>query len=93
MSTEDRLLVRRWLNERDPDAFKDIVNKYANMVFAVCKRILRNDADAEDTTQESFLVLAKGKCAKREFIGAMATHRRHRSRIGSCAQQRQPAQA
>jgi RNA polymerase sigma factor (sigma-70 family) len=79
MSTEDRALVQRWLNERDPDAFKDIVNKYANMVYAVSKRILRNDTDAEDTTQESFLVLAKGNAKNVNSLGpwlhTVATHR------------------
>ncbi len=79
MSNEDKIMVGRWLTNRDPDAFKDIVNKYANMVYSVSKRILRNDADAEDAMQESFLVLAKGNTRHVKSLGpwlhTVATHR------------------
>lgn len=57
----DLALLERWLDRRDAQAFKEIVARYASMVYATCLRILRNSADAEDVTQECFETLALGR--------------------------------
>jgi RNA polymerase sigma factor (sigma-70 family) len=60
MSPADELLVERWTNSSDADAFGEIVARHARMVYATSLRITRNHADAEDVAQECFLALAKG---------------------------------
>jgi len=44
---------------RDPEAFRQLVLAYQSMVYCTCRRILDQDADAEDATQETFIKLAK----------------------------------
>ena len=41
----------------DPSAFEIIYQKYASRVYALCLRMLRDPAEAEDLTQEAFLQL------------------------------------
>jgi RNA polymerase sigma factor (sigma-70 family) len=58
MVATDEELLQRWVSGHDAEAFKDLTARYANMVFATCRRILGNDADAEDIAQECFMTLA-----------------------------------
>lgn len=55
----DDFLLLRWHDQRDAHAFHEIARRHAPMVYATCKRILRNAAEAEDLTQECFLFLAQ----------------------------------
>ena len=57
VSASDTALWERWKHQRDPDAFGEIVSRHSGMVYATCKRILKNAADAEDAAQECFLEL------------------------------------
>jgi len=59
MSPRDTALLERWVARRDAEAFNELVSRYAGLVYATCKRILRNEADAEDVAQECFLTLAQ----------------------------------
>jgi len=54
---EAELLVR-YSREQDPEAFRALVESHQDMVFAACRRILGNRADAEDATQDCFFRLA-----------------------------------
>jgi len=59
MSPLERQLLARYAAERDADAFRRLFVLHKNMVYATCRRILGNRADAEDVTQACFLNLAR----------------------------------
>lgn len=79
MDTGDRELLRRWSNDRDADAFHEIVSRYAGMVYGACLRILSNPQEAEDVSQDCFLTLATAPTRVRSSLGGwlhkLATHR------------------
>ncbi|MCP4644309.1 MAG: sigma-70 family RNA polymerase sigma factor [bacterium] len=61
VSTTDNVLLERWTRGRDAHAFAEIVERHSGMVYGVCRRILRNPADAEDVAQDCFIELAHAK--------------------------------
>ncbi len=79
MSPADHILLARWQERRDANAFQDIVARHGAMVYAVCRRILRNPTDAEDVAQECFLALAQADSGSVRVLGGwlhrFATHR------------------
>lgn len=58
MPVADGELLGRWIERRDPEAFRALVTRYASMVYATCRRVLGNAAEAEDVAQECFETLA-----------------------------------
>ena len=58
MDTEDSILLRRWISERDADAFVQVAMRHAKMVYSVALRILGNSHDAEEVAQDCFETLA-----------------------------------
>jgi RND family efflux transporter MFP subunit len=54
----DEDLLRVFRADRDEGAFGIIVRRHGGLVFDVCRTILRNDADAEDAFQATFVALA-----------------------------------
>ncbi len=67
----DSHLLDRFLSERDEAAFEALLKRHGPMVLGVCRRILRNEADAHDAFQASFLVfLRKAACIQpRSLVG------------------------
>ena len=61
MDMDDSILLRRWVSERDADAFVQVAMRHAKMVYRVALRILDNSHDAEEVAQECFETLASLK--------------------------------
>jgi RNA polymerase sigma factor (sigma-70 family) len=55
----DRQLLELFTHENDEDAFAVLLERHGAMVLAVCRRVLRDDHDAEDAFQATWLILAR----------------------------------
>src|SRR6266487_2008523 len=55
----DSVLLQRYSQTKDAQAFAQLVQRYAAMVFSVARRITGNVHDAEDVAQGCFMELAK----------------------------------
>jgi RNA polymerase sigma factor (sigma-70 family) len=62
----DTDLVQAFVGRRDPLAFEQIVRRHGPMVLGVCRRVLRDPADADDAFQATFLVLLRRAGSLRE---------------------------
>ena len=70
----DRQLLERFANRRDASsdaAFEVLVLRHGPMVLRVCRNMLRDEADAADAFQATFLVLVRrrGTIRKLESVG------------------------
>ena len=79
MTPTDMALVEQWMERHDAEAFHEIVHRHSAMVYATCRRVLGNAADAEDVAQDCFLKLAQAHSPIRTslagWLHTLATHR------------------
>ena len=54
ISEPDLVLLTRFRETKDAEAFREIVRRYAAAVYATCHRILHDPGRAEDAAQETF---------------------------------------
>lgn len=70
MSPNDTALLRRWCECRDAEAFNELVERYAGLVFATAHRILGSGEDAREVTQDCFLRLTGERPGLQNELGA-----------------------
>ncbi|MGD8238426.1 MAG: sigma-70 family RNA polymerase sigma factor [Armatimonadota bacterium] len=90
MHDADLELLGRYADGRDAEAFAELVARHRDMVYAACYRVLASRADAEDSTQDCFLSLARDAGSVRTSVAgwlhrvavrtSMAARRRDRTR-------------
>ncbi len=77
--TTDELLLHRYAKAGDPAAFRELVDRYAGLVYGISLRVTGDRHAAEDVCQDCFLELARKARMVREnvagWLHAVATSR------------------
>lgn len=70
MAISDLALLEQWCRQGDSEAFRVVASRHSGMVYATCRRILHDAAEAEDAAQECFERLALHCAEPRRHLGA-----------------------
>lgn len=62
MEPDERALTER-IQSGEAEAFDEVVRRYHGAVFRLARRLLRNDHDAQEVAQETFLGAFQGRAA------------------------------
>lgn len=98
-NTPDEELLRRFAAGGDEAAYAALVDRHGPMVFDVCRSLLRNDADAEDAFQATFVVLARKASSIRKaaslasWLHGVAHRTALKARASFASQRRHESQA
>jgi RNA polymerase sigma-70 factor (ECF subfamily) len=85
----ERQLLECFVTTHDPEAFAVLIERHGPMVLAVCRGVLRDEQDAEDVFQDTFLDLARsaGTIRQHESVGPwlhrVALRRARRARLSA----------
>jgi RNA polymerase sigma-70 factor (ECF subfamily) len=87
----DGELLERYLARRDEAAFESLLRRHGPMVLGVCRRVLRNEADAHDAFQATFLVFVRkaGSIIPRGRVGNWLYGVAHKTALKARAMSRQ----
>jgi RNA polymerase sigma-70 factor (ECF subfamily) len=95
MAENEAILLERFSTRADAEAFAELVRRYVRMVYSASWRVLKDEGDAADVTQETFFELTRQagrisgslgswlhQVAMRKSIDLVrrSAHRRHRER-------------
>ena len=79
MEISERILLRRFAQNKDAEAFTEIVQRYADPVYNTCRRILYDEVGAADAAQETFFQLMRSagsiKGSLAGWLHSVATHK------------------
>jgi RNA polymerase sigma factor (sigma-70 family) len=96
--TPDRQLLSAFVQNRDEESFTALVHRHGPMVLGVCRRLLRDSADAEDAFQTTFFVLARKAAAIRDiestgsWLHGVALRSAHKCRVEQARRRRRERQ-
>jgi RNA polymerase sigma factor (sigma-70 family) len=91
----DNQLLQYFTARKDEEAFAELVRRHGPMVLGVCRQMLRNEQDAEDTFQATFMVLARKASSIRipealpSWLYGVASRLAMRSRLATSRRQAQ----
>jgi RNA polymerase sigma factor (sigma-70 family) len=79
----DAELLCHYARTRDEAAFEALLRRHGPMVLGVCRRVLANEADAEDAFQATFLVLVRkaDSVRPRRLVGSWLYGVAHRTAL------------
>ena len=91
----DGRLLEHFVNNRDENAFAELVTRHGPYILGVCRRVTAHSQDAEDVFQACFLELVRKSASilQRDSVAGwlqtVAVRWRRRARRGACGNPRE----